>query len=115
MSKYRKEAQNALNESREAKLLFENFLYQDGITERMHPKLEEDLRNGRHSLAECGVFPEGDVITYEMKLIRERFTEVVHRCREAFDVDKVNHIELMREMMPMVNRTMMLEGPHTKK
>lgn len=114
MSKYKKEAQNALNESKQAKLLFENYLYEDGITERIHPQLEDDLRNGRHSLAECGAFPEGDVITYEMKLIRERFTEVVHRCREAFDVDRVDHLKLMREMMPMVHGTMGLEEPHLR-
>ena len=114
MSKYRKKVQNALNESKQGKLLFENFLYEDGITERIHPKLESDLRNNKHSLAECGVFPEGDVITYEMKLIRERFTEVVHRCREAFDMDHIDTLQIMREMMPLVHRSMELEKPHTR-
>jgi len=95
-------------------LVMENFLYEDGIVERIHPKLEEDLRNNRHSLAECDVFPEGDVITYEMKLIRERFKEVVHRCRDAFDVDYINNEQLMREMYPLVEKSMELEVPHLK-
>jgi len=94
--------------------LVENFLYEDGITERIHPKLEEDLRNNKHSLAECDVFPEGDVITSEMKLIRERFKEVVHRCRDAFDVDKINDNEMKAQQMPLVYKAMDLEGPHLK-
>lgn len=112
MSRFRKLAKNALNENKESKLLFENFLYEDGMTERMHPKLEEDLRKGRHSLAECDVFPEGDVISSEMKLIRERFKEVVYRCREAFDVDQINNMQIMQEMMPLVFKSMDLEEPH---
>ena len=94
--------------------LNENFLYADGITERIHPQLEEDLRQNRHSLAECDVFPEGDVISTEMKLIRERFKEVVHRCREAFDVDELDNQEIIMEMMPLVHNAMELEGPHRK-
>lgn len=114
MSKYKKLIQGALNESKETKLLFENLLYEDSITERIHPKLEEDLRNGSHSLAECGVFPEGDVISYEMKLIRERFKEVVTRCREAFDVDNIDNSMIMREQMGLVFNAMDLEQPHLK-
>lgn len=85
MSNYRDLARKALQSK---SLLSENALYSEGITERMHQKLEEDLRNGKHSLAGCDIFPEGDVITTEMKLIRERFKEVVKRCREAFDMDE---------------------------
>lgn len=115
MSKYKKLAKNALNESKESKLLFENLLYEDGITERIHPKLEDDLRKNKHSLAECGAFPEGDVISYEMKLIRERFKEVVHRCREAFDMDVVNNNQILMEQMPLVFGAMELEQPHLRK
>lgn len=104
----------ALNGVKSGKPMNENFLYADGITERIHPKLEEDLRQNKHSLAECDVFPEGDVISTEMKLIRERFKEVVYRCREAFDVDELDNQEIMMEMMPLVHNTMGLEGPHRK-
>lgn len=103
MSNYKKRAKKALNE---------NFLYEDSITERIHPILEDNLREGKHSLAECGIFPEGDVITYEMKLIRERFKEVVHRCREAFNVDEIDNKQIMLEQMPLLRQVMKLEGPH---
>lgn len=80
-------------------VLNENFLYDNNISERIFKTLEEDLRYGNHSLADCNIFPEGDVISSEMKLIKERFTEVVLRCREAlgvetidYDINKLSHI-----------------------
>ena len=88
MSKYRDLAKKALNN---IKLINENALYPEDITERINSKLEEDLRNNKHSLADCGIFPEGDIITSEMKLIKERFKEVVKRCREAFNMETVDN------------------------
>ena len=114
MGRFRKLTENALKNKNKSKLMLENFLYEEGMNERIHPKLEDDLRNGKHSLAECNVFPEGDVITSEMKLIRERFKEVVYRCREAFDVDEIDNMQIMREMMPLVLKSMDLEKPHIK-
>jgi hypothetical protein len=96
------------------KMLNESMLYQDGITERMHPELEEQLRDGKHSLGECGVFPDEDVITSEMKLIRERFKDVVYACREAFDVDAVDNESLMTEQMPLIKDAMKMEGSNKK-
>lgn len=117
MSKYRKLAERALNERKEQptkKPLTEGMLYEDGITERIHPALEEALKNGKHSLAECGIFPEGDEMSFEMKLIRERFAEVVKRCREAYGVDRINDEQIMAEQMPLVKQSMQLEGSHKK-
>jgi len=94
--------------------LNENLLYEDGVSERIHPELEEQLRNNKHSLAECGIFPEGDLISSEMKLIRERFSEVVYRCREAFNVDAIDNRQIMMEMYPLVEESMKLERPHIK-
>ena len=93
-------------------LISENYLYDEGMVERIHPMLENELREGRHSLADCGVFPEGDVISSEMKLIRERFIEVVNRCREAFDVNVVDNKHIMSEMMGLLKKTMELESEH---
>lgn len=116
MSKYRDLAKKALNSKKvEAKpRLNESMLYADGITERMHPKLEEALRRNQHSLAECGIFPEGDIISSEMKLIRERFREVVMRCREAFDMNVIDNTVIKQQQMPLVLEAMELEGPNKK-
>ena len=94
------------------KLILENLLYEENITERLHPKLEEDLRESRHSLSECGIMPEGDEMTSEMKLIRERFKEVVNRCRSAFDVDEINNREMMQQQMPLVRNAIQMESNH---
>tara|TARA_R110002050_G_scaffold79261_11_gene169399 strand:- start:7263 stop:8420 length:1158 start_codon:yes stop_codon:yes gene_type:complete len=96
------------------KLLNENLLYQEGIEERIHPELEEQLRDGRHSLGECGIFPEEDIITNEVRLMRERFKDVVYKCREAFDMDIIDDEHIMSEQMPLLNSTMKMEGPNKK-
>lgn len=106
MADYKNKAKKKLNE---------NLLYSDGITERMHPKLEEALRRNQHSLAGTGIFPDGDVISSEMKLIRERFREVVMRCREAYEVDEVDNSEIMISQMPLVMSAMKMENKHKKK
>jgi hypothetical protein len=117
MSKYRKLAKKALKEVNlggNKQAINENLLYSENITERMHQQLEDDLRNNKHSLADCNIFPEGDEITAEMRLIKERFKEVVERCREAFDVDFINNETIMMEQMPLVRQAMIMEEPHRK-
>jgi len=111
MSKYRDLAKRAL-ENKNKKSLNENMLYSDGITERMNPTLEENLRRGAHSLADCNIFPEGDIISSEMKLIRERFKEVVNRCREAFQMDVIDDEVIMGVQMKLVAEAIALEQPN---
>ncbi len=117
MSKYRDLAKKALSGKKEGpkQVINENLLYGDGITERMHTQLEEALRRNQHSLSECGMFPDGDVVTTEMKLIRERFRETVMAAREAFDMSPIDNNIIMSEQMPLVKRAMTMEGPNKKK
>lgn len=117
MSKYKDLARKALNSKKveNKSLINENMLYAEGITERIHPQLEQALREGKHSLAGTGVMPEGDIISGEMKLIRERFKEVVMRCREAFGMDVIDDNVIKREQMPLVMESMEIEGTHKKK
>jgi hypothetical protein len=110
MSKYRGLAKRALENKK--KPLNENMLYSDGITERIHPKLEEDLRRDAHSLAGCDIFPEGDIISSEMKIIRERFKEVVKRCREAFDMEVIDDEVIKEQQMKLVQAAMTMEEPN---
>ena len=117
MSKYKDLARKALNSKKveNKSLINENMLYAEGITERIHLQLEQALREGKHSLAGTGVMPEGDIISGEMKLIRERFKEVVMRCREAFGMDVIDDNVIKREQMPLVMESMEIEGTHKKK
>lgn len=113
MSKYKDLAKMALRNANN-KLVVEGVLYEEGITERIHPQLEEDLLEGKHSLNGNPAMPEGDERTFEMKLIAERFKEVVTRCREAFDVDVVDENDIKFKMLPLVKGVMEMEEPHKK-
>jgi hypothetical protein len=111
MSKFRNLAKKALKEKVS---LTENILYKDGITERMDSSLEQRIREGKHSLAGCNVMPEGDIISTEEKLIRERFNEVVMAVREAYDMDVVDNMEIMKQQAPLVTDAMAMEEAHKK-
>jgi len=116
MSKYRDLAKKALADKKliNKNLINENMLYSDDITERIDPKLEENIRRNEHSLSDCGIFGEGDVITTEMKLIRERFREVVMRCREAFNMPVIDNDEIKKMQYPLVMEAIEMESKHVK-
>ena len=114
MSDYKKIAENALKRANKSNLLNEGVVYPEGMAERMHKKLEEDLLNGNHSLGKHPIFPENDESTFEEKIMGERFSEVAKRYKRAFDVDSIENKEVMKEMMPLVYETMGLESKHKK-
>jgi len=114
MSNYRKIAEAALNKAKSNKSLNESVVYPEGITERMHPKLEEDLVKRQHSLGKHPIFPVDDESTFEQKIMGERFSEVAKRYKRAFDVDSIENGNLLREMMPLVKDAMTLESKHRK-
>lgn len=103
---YKKLIQDALNK----KALNENTL----IKERMHPQLEEELRDGKHSLGKHPIFPAGDELSFEQRIMNGRFKEVVNRYKQAHDTDNIDNQQLLLDMMPMVKSTMEIEKDHTK-
>ena len=115
MSDYKKIAEEALKKAKLNKNnINEGIVYKDGITERMHPQLEKDLAERKHSLGKHPVFPEGDESSFEQKIMGERFDEVVKRYKRAYDVDSVINTDVIRGMMPLVHETMGLESKHKK-
>ncbi len=92
MSQYRKLAQDALKNSKEKKkrILNEGVVYPENINERMHPSLEEDIINQRHSLAKHPAIPEEDESLFEEKIIGDRFSELCKRYKITFYVDKID-------------------------
>ena len=95
--------------------LHEAYLYPEGMIERMHPKLVEDLESNKHSLGDHPAFPQGDEVNFATKVMSDRFKEVVERCRRAFDVDQIDSTRIMMEMMPLVKETMAVESNHKAK
>lgn len=116
MSNYRKIAEQALLKSlnRNKPTLNEGVVYGDNISERMHPQLEKELAERKHSLGKHPAIPEGDENNFEQKIMGKRFSEVVNRYKRAFDVDEINNEQLLSQMMPMVHETMALETKHKK-
>ena len=115
MSNYRKIAEAALNRIKQSKkTLNESILYPDGINERMHKDLEDDLLNGKHSLGKHPIFPEGDESSFEEKIMGERFMEVSKRYKRNNDINDIDNTKVMAEMMPMLKDTIKLESKHRK-
>jgi len=121
MSDWKKIAEEALRKSKmgkqvkETKTLNENVLYPEGLTERMNPQLELELRERKHSLGNHPIFPESQDSTFEENIMGERFTEVVNRVKRAFECDSVDNNTIMGDMMPLVYETMGLESKHREK
>ena len=120
MSDYRKMAEEALKKAQALKQgggkkrINEGVVYPEGITERMHPQLEDDLANRNHSLGKHPIFPDGDESSFEEKIMGERFSDVAKRYKRAYDVDSINNQQVMAGMMPLVYETMGLEAKHKR-
>ena len=120
MIDYKKIAIEALRKANEGKLnlakkrLDEGLVYPEGMAERMHPELEEDLANSNHSLGKHPIFPHGDEINFEQKIMGQRFSDVTKKYKRAHDVDSINNQEVIKQMMPMVHETMGLEAKHKR-
>lgn len=121
MSDKRKLIEDALRKAKsgnigsvEKKTLNESVVYPEGLAERMHPQLEDELANRKHSLGKHPIFPESDESSFEEKIMGERFNEVAKRYKRAFDVDTINPNTVAKTMMPMVYETMGIEAKHKK-
>jgi hypothetical protein len=120
---YKKIAEEALKKAQESngviptslpKRLDESLVYPDGMRERMHPQLEQDLINQKTSLGKHPIFPEGDEYSFEQKIMGERFKEVSRRYKSTNSLDEINNDEAAMGLMGLVRNGMMLEGPHKK-
>jgi hypothetical protein len=120
MSDYKKMAEEALKKAQALKQgkgkkrINESVLYPEGLNERMHPQLEDDLANRNHSLGKHPIFPEGDESSFEEKIMGERFNDVAKRYKRAYDVDNIDNSSVMSGMMPLVYETMGMETKHKR-
>jgi hypothetical protein len=113
MPNYRNLVEQSLNKNRN-RLLAESMIYPEGMKERMHPKLEEDLLNNRTSLGNSPCFPVSDEKNFETKVVIERFKDVINEVKKAFNIDEIDNMAIMKEMKPLVDTTMEIESEHKK-
>ena len=119
---YKKIAEEALRKAKEAKttptkivdkVLNEGLVY-GSMTERMHPKLEDDLVKDKTSLGKHPIFPEGHEDSFTEKIMGDRFKEVVNRYKRHHDVNSIDNEKVKAEMLGMLKGTMSLEQNNKK-
>lgn len=88
--------------------------YAEGCNERMHPKLEQQLRDRHHSLGAHPIFPDSEEQHFEEKIMSKRFNEVVNNYKRQFDTETADPNEALRNMLPLVGETMKIESSHRK-
>tara|TARA_R110000796_G_scaffold11198_5_gene37385 strand:+ start:9398 stop:10624 length:1227 start_codon:yes stop_codon:yes gene_type:complete len=96
--------ENRLNESR--------MKYEDGHSERMHPALAKQLREKNHSLGTHPIFPEGDEMNFEEKLMSDRFAEVLKTYKRHSGQENVDMSTIYRDQMSLLGDTINLEIEH---
>ena len=84
--------------------------YDDKHKERMHPKLEEDLRERKHSLGGHPILPDSDEYHFEEKLISDRFGEVVRDVKKHFNIDEIDNGELINNSIKMIRDCINIES-----
>jgi hypothetical protein len=100
--------------ARNKKILVESVVYPEKLKERMHPTIETELVERKHSLGKHEIFPEDDESTFEEKIIGERFNEVVKQYKRAYDTDIIDNNKVISEMEPLLHETIKLESSHKK-
>lgn len=93
-NRYTKLIRKALNQSSDKGMLYEGFGYPEHITERMHPDIEEAIKNRKTSVGDHPALPRTGVRAYDHKLLLDRFLEVTNACKEAFDVNHIDEVTL---------------------
>lgn len=88
--RYNKLIRKALVQSVEKGILYEGFGYPEHITERMHPDIEEAIKNRKTSIGDHPALPKVGVRAFDHKILLDRFVEVTNTCKEAFDVNRID-------------------------
>jgi hypothetical protein len=96
------------------KNLTEGYKYPDNMRERMHPEIQKQLRERKHSLGNHPAFPESNEINFDEKIVNERFIDVVKRYKRAFDIENVDATNVVKMVIPLLIETIELEKPHHK-
>jgi len=113
-SQTRKKIIEALERTIESNITEGRIKYKATTSERILPKLEEELRERRTSLGIHPIFPESDETHFEEKIISKRFEEVVGRVKRNFDVETINDNYIKTNMMGLVRECSKLESGNEK-
>jgi len=95
------------------KSLKENYVPYGDHKEKMHPSLEEALKDSKHSLGGHPAFPDDDEYGFAQKLAGQRFNEVLGNYKKQFDTDMVDQMQF-DATEGMIGEIIEMEKPHKK-
>lgn len=109
--KYKKMINDILNKVKKDGVIKEGRIrYDKQHQERMSPKLEQELRERKHSLGDHPIFPESNETHFEEKIMGERFTDIVREVKRHFNVDNINNEKIPQEMGKAIHECMKIES-----
>lgn len=114
MDKYKNMISKVLSSTTQPKKIILEGVYSKDISERMHPKLEQDLMDSKHSLGKHPAIPDGHDVPFENKILGNRFDEIVKRYKRVFDVDTIDNRQVMTSIVSMLSEVMEMESTHKK-
>lgn len=82
--------------------------------EEMHPTVEYELSERKHSLGKHPIFPVDEEKNFEHKLLIDYFKNAIKKYKKVFDESRVDPDVILHEMMPLVREIMLIEEPHVK-
>lgn len=84
--------------------------YDEQHKEKMNPKLEQELRERKHSLGDHPAFPESNEMHFEERVMAEKFTNVVREVKRHFNVDDIDNDKIILDMGSMIQECMAIES-----
>jgi hypothetical protein len=110
MNKYARIVERALTLAKK-KAINESRLPYKG-KDRMHVTIEEDIREGKTSLGDNPILPQGDEVSFMERIMTERFDEVVERYKRAYDIEEVGGVDCQASMHKNVLEAIKIESSH---
>lgn len=91
-NKYANMAKLAISMASDKSIIREGFAYPKGMTDRMHPKIEDAIRNRKTSIGDHPALPIGGHRSFDQKILIDRFCDVVNTYKSAFDIENTSDV-----------------------
>jgi len=113
-NKIKKLALEALKDLKSKRKLREGIKYDENHGEKMHPNLLKQLKERSHSLGGHPAFPDDDEMSFEERIMSERFGKVVKNYKRHHGEDVINVEEIIGKQASCMRKVIELEEKHKK-
>lgn len=108
--RYKSLVERILNKVKNGEINEGRIRYDEQHSERISPKLENDLRERKHSLGDHPIFPESDEMHFEEKILGERFTDIVREVKRHFNINEIDNAAITMEMANNIGECIKIES-----